>query len=673
MAKKSTQQQKQKAPANPGRAQAATASAAKEAGNDKGFAARYAIPLMLSIIALLTYLFYKGSLDNKFTNWDDLGYVLTNPLIKDSSWEGLKAIFSTDNPVMGNYHPLTIATYWYEYSKHGLEPEIYHIHSLILHILCTFSVFAFVRVLTKNAYAAFFAGLLFALHPMRVESVTWIAGRKDLMYGMFYMLACVTHLFYLRDQYGKKTLWFIATIALFALSLLCKSVGVTLPVVLLFIDYYENRKLDHKLLIEKLPLFALSVTFGLLSIYAQKGVGALGTLDVKFSVLERLALGSYALCMYLWKLVAPVSLTNFYPYPMKVNDALPAVYFIYPLIVAGLLALFWMFARRNRLIILGLAFFVLNLLLLLQFVPVGGAIMSDRYTYIPYVGLFLIIGGMVARIYAAKNSYSTIVPAALIVACLSFGYMTNERNKDWYDSIALWNSAIDRNPESPIAYFYMGQDYYTQFESALTAQDKQRYGDSAYYYFVKSVERKPDYTSPIICIGEYLRSVGRIDEAKTTYLKALSIKDDLESAYLGLGVVYSMKQQFDSAGTAFRKALTLKQYFPEGHSNYANYLDIIGKTDSSIQEYEKAISQNPDAYIPYMNRGRIYLRLNKADLALRDYTRASLLKPEFGEPYYLKAQCLARLGRKAEAQQEVNEAKAHGYVQMDPTFLESIK
>ena len=586
------------------------------ASGSNGLLTTYAQPLMLAAIVLLTYLFYRGSLDNKFTNWDDLGYVLTNPLIKNSTTEGLKHLFSIDALVMGNYHPLTIVTYWYEYGKHGLEPEYYHIHSLLFHMLCTATVFWFTKVLTRSSLAALITGLLFALHPMRVESVTWIAGRKDLMYGMFYMLACTTYLFYIRNQAGKRLIWYIATILLFALSLFCKSVGVTLPVVLFLLDFYEQRKLNLTLVLEKLPLFALSVIFGLISIYAQKDVGALGTLDVKFNTLERVALGCYALCMYLWKLLAPVNLTNFYPYPMKVDGALPGIYFVYPVLVAGLLFMLWKFGRKQRLILVGVAFFVINLLLLLQFLPVGGAIMSDRYTYIPYAGLFLVIGALAAKMYEEKKPLANVVIGACVVASMIFGYMTNERNKEWYDSISLWNSAIERNPESPIAYFYLGQDYYTRFESAMTQQDRQRYGDSAYYYFVKSVERKPDYTSPIICIGEYQRSTGQIDAAKTTYLQALSIKNDLESAYLGLGVVYSIKQQFDSAGPAFRKALTLKSYFPEGHANYANFLDITGKTDSALLEYATAIKQNPDAYIPYMNRGQIYLRINKPDMAL---------------------------------------------------------
>jgi len=667
MAKKQPQVQ----PQNKKPVQATAPAAQATVGNGDSFVKKNAQWLILAGIALLTFVIYKGSLDNQFTNWDDLGYVLTNMWIKNSTIEGFKKLFSMDALVMGNYHPLTIVTYWYEYSKHGLEPYYYHLHSTLFHILCTFTVFAFARVLTRNLTVAAVTALLFAVHPMRVESVTWIAGRKDLLYGMFYMLAMVTHIWYVRNQSGKKWLWYVATIVLFATSLMCKSVGVTLPVVLLLVDFYERRKLGFNLIIEKLPLFALSVTFGLISIYAQKDVGALGTLDVSFKFYERIALGCYALTTYIWKAVLPVGLTNFYPYPLKVNEALPAVFYVYPLLVAAGLFLLLKYGRNNRLVVLCVSFFVINLLLLLQFMPVGGAIMSDRYTYIPYVGIFLLVGSLAAWLIEEKKQAPTVVLGALVAVSLVYGYMTNERNKDWYDSISLWNSAIEKNPESPIGYFYLGQDYYTRFETSLTQQDRQRNGDSAFYYFTKSVERKPDYTSPIICIGEYQRSVGLVDDAKSTYLKALSIDDKLESAYLGLGVVYSIRQKFDSAGVAFRKALSLKKYFPEGHSNYANYLDIIGKTDSSLIEYQYAINQNPDAYIPYMNRGRIYLRIGKPAEALKDYDRANYLKPENPDPYYMRAQCYLMMGQKPKARQEAEEARKRGG-QLDPAFLQSL-
>jgi tetratricopeptide (TPR) repeat protein len=673
MAKKQTPQQplQKGRPLIPAQKPQPRAQAATDGNDKEGFVHKYATHLIMAGIALVTYIFYKGSLENKFTNWDDLGYVLTNPLIKDSSSEGFWRLFNKEALVMGNYHPLTIATYWYEYGKYGLEPHMYHVHSLLLHILCTFAVVGFIRVLTRNYTVALLVGLLFALHPMRVESVTWIAGRKDLLYGMFFMLACTTHLYYIRNQAGKKTLWYVATIVLFLISLLSKSVGVTLPVVLLLLDYYEDRKLDINLILEKLPLFALSVAFGLMAVYAQTDVGALGTLEVHFNPIERLALGCYALITYVWKAIIPVGLTNFYPHPMKISGSLPLNYYLYMLLLAGMLFGIWRFGRKNKTVVLGVSFFIINMLLLLQFISVGGAIIADRYTYISYIGLFLMAAVAVAKYMENNKPMANVILGVSVALCLGYGYMTNERNKDWYDSLTLWNDAIEKNPRSPLAYFLLGQEYYTRFEASVKPQEKQKNGDSAFYYFTKSVEMKPDYASAIVSQAEYLRSVGRIDESKVTYLRALSYDKTLKSAYMGLGVVYSIKQQYDSAGPAFRKALALKDFFPECHSNYANYLDILGKTDSALFEYEKSIIQNPDVYIPHMNRGRIYLRINKPQLALEDYNRANIIEPDNPEPYYMRAKCYAAMGKKADARREVEEARKRGF-QVEQAFYDSL-
>lgn len=650
---------------------APTTAAKVVAANEDGFVKKYLSLLILACISIVTFLVYKGSFENQFTNWDDLGYVLTNPFIKDSSSEGFWRLFSRDSPVMGNYHPFTMVTYWWEYAQHGLEPYYYHFDSVMLHIVATFTAFLFVRVLTRSAVAAGIAALLFAVHPMRVESVTWIAGRKDILYGMFYLLAATTHVLYLRVERSKKAIWFIATIILFFTSLMCKSVGVTLPVVLLLVDLYERRKPSVMMIVEKLPLFALSIIFGLLSIEAQKDVGALGTLDVKFNALERLALGCYSFITYIWKMIAPVGMTNFYPYPLKEQESLPGSFYIYPLIVACLIFAIWKFGRKDRLLLLGFSFFVINLLLLLQFIPVGGAVMSDRYTYIPYLGLFMVIGGWLSGMLEAGKPIAKTAIAALVGVSLVYGYMTNERNKDWYDSISLWNDAIEKNPDSPIPYFYLGQEYYTRFEKSLTAQEKQKNGDSALYNFNRSIEHKPDYTNPIVCVGEYLRSIGRFDESKAQYLKALAVDDKIESAYLGLGVIYAIKQNYDSSGIMFRKALSLKKHFPEGHANYANFLEITGKTDSALIEYQEAIRQNPDAYIPYMNRGKIYARLTKYDLAIKDYQVASAIMPENPDPYAQMAQLYLQMGNKPKAKEMADQAKSRG-AQIAPEFYQQL-
>lgn len=650
-------------------------SGAVVTGSEDSFVKKYAQWLVAAGVALVTFLFFKVCFENKFTNWDDLGYVITDRWIKDGSAEGFNNLFKTTTHVMGNYHPLTILTYWVEYAHYGLEPWIYHVDSVIAHVLCTLSVFLFVAVLTRRTVAAGVAALLFGLHPMHVESVAWVAGRKDLLYGMFYLLSCTTYLWYLRSEGSKKWLWYVLGIVFFAVSLMAKSVGVTLPVVLLLLDYFEKRKWNLMLLAEKLPHFALSITFGLLSIDAQKQIGALATLDVNFTFVERIALAGYAMCTYLWKALIPAGLSNFYPYPMKdEHEVLSMAYFIYPVIVLGIIFLVWRFARRNRVVVFGLLFMLVNLLLLLQLIPVGGAIISDRYTYIPYLGLFLIVGWLIAEYMETPGKEQTgkAMLGVVVAYSLVLGYYSSERCKVWYDAISLWNDDAAKHPESPIPYFYLGQEYYDRFEKAQDQNERKLNFDSCSFYFAKSIERKPDYLNPIVCLGELQRSTGQIDEAKKNYEKAIKINPKNESVYLGLAVIYSIKQQYDSADVCFKKAISLKEYFPEAHSNYANYYDILGKEDSALKEYAIAIGQNRDAYIPYMNRGLIYIKLGRWDDAIKDYNRALEIRPDYGEPYYQRARCYMAKGNKAQAKQDLQQAKTLKFDKMDAAVVQSI-
>lgn len=654
---------------------------------------KWAIPL---VIGILTFGFLQECIKNELTNWDDLGYIISNQLIKDRSPDAIKNIFSVANPVMGNYHPLTILLYYFEYQAYGLEPWIYHFDSVLLHVLCTIAVYYFIRLLTGNTIIATIVGLLFGLHPMHIESVAWAAGRKDILYGLFFVLSMSCYIKYTRAE--KKAMWYILGLVLYATSLLAKSVAVTLPVTLFAIDYLEKRPFSfkeffsaklfnpsQKILFEKVPHFLLSLLFGLLSVAAQKDVGAYGTLDTHFNPLERFALGMYALTTYLWKAIVPAGLSNFYPYPLKIGDALPGMYYIYPALMIALAFVIWKFARKNRAILFGLGFFLINIVLLLQFLPVGGAIISDRYGYIPYIGLFFIIGWLVAQYFEQKGKEGTgnVLLAITLVYCLALGFVSKERCKDWYSSLTLWQDNIDKHPEAPVGYFYMGQAYFTQYEEAANPTRKKLYADSALYLFNMSVVRKPDYINPIICIAELQRNFGMVDSAKSTYMRALKIKQDNESVYMGLGVIYSIKAQgaptadvqkqlYDSARFCFKKGLELKPFSPEGHSNYANYFDIVGQLDSSLKEYALSIEQDPDAYIPYMNRGRIYQRLNKYPEALKDFNMAVQNSPESGDVYVSRAKCYVAMGNKQMALQDLKKAESLG-MKVDQAFVNQLR
>ncbi len=629
------------------------------------FLVRYSNVIIPLAIAIITWLFLKTCLDNQYTNWDDPGYIRDNGYIKDLSGPGLSNIFSA--PIMGNYHPLTVLSYAIEYSFVRLDPWLYHLDSLLFHIIVTVLVYWFVKFLTGRQVAAGIVALLFGLHPMHVESVAWLSGRKDVVYGMFYMAACIAYIYFVRADGAKKWKFYGAVVLLFICSLLGKPVAVVLPVTLLLIDYFEKRALNLRLLIEKTPLFLISIGFGIKSVLDQQKFGGLNTQDVSYTFAERFALGGYAFITYLWKAVVPVSLCNFYPYPEKVHDSMPFEYYIYPLGVIAILAGLWSFARKNRVVMFGSLFFIVNIALLLQFIPVGGAIVADRYTYIPYLGLFFILGWVVSEFFqpGAKRQTGLVMLSIVLGYSLVLGYMANERCKVWYDTTSLWRDEIEKEPRrAPNAWNNLGFNYFNKFNDAVNPADKKRYYDSAYFLLNKAIELQPNFVNPFISIGELQRSVGNFPDAKANYYHAISIKgapNEVANAYLGLAIIYAISHNFDSSGFCFRTAITLKPYFPEAHSNFGNFYDMVKQYDSALVQYGIAVDQNPDMYAPHLNRARLLQRLKRYPEALKDFQMAVDLSPDNGEVYYSRALCHGQMGNNKLALADMEKAKALGF------------
>ncbi len=663
--------------------------------------------LAIAGVVLLVVLFLKVSLLNQFTNWDDPGYVINNPIIKDISFENIKNIFSPKNAVMGNYHPLTILTYAFDYNSVNLEPYRYHLVSLLFHLATTVLVYCFIWLFSRRMIVAIITAVLFGLHPMHIESVAWVAGRKDVVYGFFYMASAITYLFYIKGD-SKKWIWYAGVFVLYSCSLLSKPVAVVLPVTLLLIDYFKDRiwlsakndagqplmsfnNVNYAVLIEKIPLFAMSVAAGIKSVQDQQVFKALGTQGETYNILERIGLGGYALITYLWKAVVPVKLLCFYPYPLKENGAMAPVYYIYPLLTIALLVFVWIRYRKNKAVVFGVMFFLVNIALLLQFIPVGGAIIADRYTYIPYIGLFFIMGWGVSALLESEKAaqIGKAVLAGVSVYVLVLGYMSYERCQVWYDGMSLWRDEIEVEPvRAPNGYNNLGFFYFNKFNSSVDPAERKIYYDSSYYLLNKAIQLQPSFVNPYISLGELMRANNQLDEAKKYYYKSLKIdsSDMAANAYLGLSVIYSISYSLtpkenaaqlnfftDSAMFCYNKTLTLKPYNPEAHSNYANFLDMTGKKDAAIKEYGVAIAQNPDMFQSYLNRARALQRMNRCDEAFNDFNMALQKEPKMGEIYYARSICYNMKGDKARARKDVEQAMTLGFKNIDNAYYQGLK
>jgi tetratricopeptide (TPR) repeat protein len=494
-------------------------------------------------------------------------------------------------------------------------------------------------------------------------------------------------------------LFYILAALFFVDSLLAKPVAVVLPITLLLIDYFEKRSWNYYLLIEKIPLLAISVAFGFKSLQDQHKFGSLDTLNVDYNMLERIGLGGYALVTYLWKAVVPIGLANYYPYPDKVNGSLPVYIYIYPLVIASALVfLFLMIFKKasvvpefdsirlnpwdrltsgNRVLGFGSLFFLVNIALLLQFIPVGGAIIADRYSYIPYLGLFFMAGWFVASFFepGGNRPAGNMLLIATVAYSLILGYLSNERCKVWYDTTSLWTDEIKKEPErAPNAYNNLGFNYFNKYNESVNPADRKRFYDSSYALLSKAIQLQPTFVNPYISLGELLRTSGDFPRAKANYYKALTLKsfDEDANAYLGLAIIYAISHNFDSSKTCFQEALRLKPYFPEAVSNYGNLLDMTGQHDSALVWYGVAVSQNPDMYAPYLNRGRALQRMHRCEEAMRDFAKALLLSPDNGEVYYARSFCYAQKDNKPLALQDIQKAISLGFSQVDKNYFQAM-
>lgn len=586
-------------------------------------------------IAAVTWLLLKECLRNKLTNWDDINYLLLNPLIQDMSWDGIKAIFST--PVMGNYHPITILSYALEYSHVSYEAWLFHFDNLVLHVANTMLVYWLVMLLTKRQVAAAITALLFGLHPMHVESVAWVADRKDLLCALGYLGACITYIYYLRTT-SVRWILYPLSICLFLFALLSKPIAVALAPTLLLIDYAKDR-LDKKVFVEKIPFFALSLAFGILSVRDQASIDAVNNGAVHFSILSRPALGAYAFFTYLWKVIIPVHLCCFYPYPENINGSVPPVFYLFAIALAVLLWAVWTFGRKNKAVIFGFLFFMINISLLLQFIPVGSAIIAERYTYIPYIGLFYIAGWFVSEYVAGYSNVFKSPVMIISLACICvLGYVSNTRCKVWYDSLSLWTDAFRKEPNAPIVYANLGSLYYSIWDNKTDLEEKKIAFDSAFYLLKRFVELCPDST----------------------------IEDQ------ALGMLYYKKKNMDSANIYFKKYAQSKST-AQGYSDYGDFLVMMGRDDSAIAQYSIAIDRNPNLFAAILNRGALYIKHKNWQEAMTDINTAILLKPRSGEAFYQRSFCDTAMISKAMALNDVEKAISLRYSGVDSNYYKLLR
>lgn len=499
-----------------------------------------------SILVLTIFLFAK-SIDYYFVTWDDPQYLIENDLIRDLSFKGLINIFTT--PVIGMYNPITFLVYSVVYKFFGLDPNAYHALNVFLHLLVTFLAFQFIFKLTKRYETAAIVALLFAIHPMHVSVAVWVSQTKTSLCAIFYFLSLISYIKYLQNNYTLKYL--IYALLFFILGVLSKPDAVTLTPLFFLIDYYFTRKLERKLLIEKIPFFILSLFFGILTIVTHSNEGdSIFNVNKDYTLLSNLLVANYSVVFYFEKLFLPLGLSAIYPYPEQATF-LPLKYYLSIPVIPALLILIYKAGRFRKEIVFGVLFFTISISVLLRIIPGDGFMTTNRYSYISYTGFFFIIGQFVTYTLDGKFSNShnikKYVLTGLFIFLIFFLIRSNTRISKWKNSIALYDDVLLKYPKVFVAYNNRG------FAKAQMGDN-----NGAYVDYNTAVDLDPNAIQTYFNRALLLRKMEKLEESIADLNKVIEMNPEFGQAYFFRGLVKKQQNKTKEALADFTKAMQLE-------------------------------------------------------------------------------------------------------------------
>jgi len=558
--------------------------------------------LSIGLILIITFIAFFPCLKNGFINWDDDRYVTENTIVQNLSLESVRQVFASF--FVGNYQPLTMLSYLIDYRFSKLNPLGYHLTNLILHLLNSLLVFWLIYILTRKISVSLITAVLFGIHPLHVESVAWISERKDLLYALFFLGAIISYLLYLKKE--NKQRYYYMSIFLFLLSLLSKSMAITLPLVLFLIDYFVKRKPNKTSLLDKIPFFILSFIFGIIAILGQVSSGAVRGEGI-VSFLNKIAIAGYGIVFYINKLLLPVKLSCAYPYFEIKNIFL----FLYPLIIFIIfLVAVILSTRYTKKFIFGGALFLITIMPVLQFIPIGETVVADRYIYIASIGIFYIVGEGIFWLFTNKIRHLRLAQAftliLLVMIAVVLASLTWQRCQVWKDNIALWSDVLNKYPNVATAYNSRGAEYLVKKDYA-----------NAYADFMSTLNIDQKYYEAYFNLGSLYSSKGNYNEAAKFINKTLEINPTYLKAYDLLTAIYGRTGKHSEVIRICKRAIQIKHDYIPAYINLCSAYGNLGDFQEAIVYGEKAIAIDPKSALANMNLSIAYFYAKKYDLAIK--------------------------------------------------------
>jgi tetratricopeptide (TPR) repeat protein len=595
--------------------------------------------LVLVVAALAVY----GQVRNyDFVDLDDSMYVFENRHVqKGFTREGVSWAFT--NTISGMWIPLTWLSFMAGSHFYGMSPGWHHLTNVFIHLANVVLLLFLLRRMTGDFWRSVFVAALFALHPMHVESVAWISERKDVLSALFFFLTLWMYASYAERPNSKRYLW---VLFFFLLGLMAKPMLVTLPFVLILLDYWplDRFKLDMvftrrgkgerlrflHLVLEKVPLFVIAAAASALTFAAHQKAGGIYTLEA-LPIDVRMTNAFLSYLKYIGKLFYPAQLAVLYPHPHSASWLKSGVAVLF---LGGISWLVLRNARKHPYLFVGWLWYLGVLVPVIGFVHAGSQAMADRFVYIPFIGLYIAIAWGIPQ-FMRSCAHRRLYLAILSTSCLSILMVTSwDQTRYWQSSLKLFAHTLANTSDN---WLISG--------SLANALDKEGRTDEAIVYYFKALRIEPNYWDAHYNLGNALDKKGRTNDAIKHYLEVLQIKPDHEKAHNNLGIALDKQGRTDDAIEHYLEALQIRPDFEEAHNNLGIALDKQGRTDDAIKQYLEALQIKPDYVYALNNLGNALDKKGRTDDAIKYYLEALRIKPGFEEAHNNLGNVLREKGR----------------------------
>jgi len=541
------------------------------------------VALLLVGIVLIAY----GTVWNfEFVNIDDDLYLRDYPQIQQGlSWDNV--LWAMTAMKAAFWHPLTWLSHMLDSQLFGLNPAGHHVTSLLLHMANVLLLFALLQQMTGSVWCSAWVAALFALHPLNVESVAWVSQRKTVLSTLFWLLTLLAYVGYVKKPDWKR---YLGMMGVFVLGLMAKPMLVTLPFVLLLLDYWPLERLGNdskafwerlpKLALEKLPLFVPVAAASILAIEAQSQAGALSSWE-GLPLGTRVGNAVLAYGLYLKKMVWPTDLAVFYPHPGSSLGVWPVA--LAALLLVGLSLGVWWQGRRSPYLVVGWLWYLGTLFPVSGIIQVGGHAMADRYAYVPLIGLFIILAWGAAEL-AQTLSFPKegLLVAGLCVVIVLTGVVRLQLSY-WRNSFTLFQHALESTQDNHMAHSNLG--------IAFLGKDDL---DEAIDHFRKALEIKPIHAGVHTNLGIALRRKGMLEEALEHSIRSVQINPEVAEAHNNLGISLFQKERVEEALQEFRKALELKPDYTTCYYNLGVVLESQNRIEEAAESFRQVLRLDPE-------------------------------------------------------------------------------